>query len=189
MRGWWSHVGGSEVSVSLSLHGSLHLLHHPQRNWERLQLVHPDVRTVPEHTQSSVTMATTDRHPCGDRGGDIVLTYIHHCETDPECPPRSAGRPDQTHTQMSHGAFRCNHIWCLWHCIALTIFPPVALMWCLSANHCLSFASAAYWYAHTHTHTFMCLCSFKEHSGVCVCHHLKQISMFDVDASSGPAHP
>lgn len=105
MRGWWSHVGGSEVSVSLSLHGSLHLLHHPQRNWERLQLVHPDVRTVPEHTQSSVTMATTDRHPCGDRGGDIVLTYIHHCETDPECPPRSAGRPDQTHThtQMSHG--------------------------------------------------------------------------------------
>lgn len=43
---------GSEVSVPLGLHGSLHLLHHPNRNSERLQLIHPDVWTLPEHTHT-----------------------------------------------------------------------------------------------------------------------------------------
>lgn len=49
---------GSGVSISLSFHGSLHLLHHPLRNRERLQLVHPDVRTVPECT----TQTHADTH-------------------------------------------------------------------------------------------------------------------------------
>lgn len=155
MRGWWSHVGGSEVSVSLSLHGSLHLLHHPQRNWERLQLVHPDVRTVPEHTQSSVTMATTDRHPCGDRGGDIVLTYIHHCETDPECPPRSAGRPDQTHTHTH----RCHmvHLGAIISGVYDTVLLSPSSLLSLSCD--VSLPTTAYpshllhTDTHTHTHT------------------------------------
>lgn len=43
----------SQVSISLPLHGSLHLLHHPTRNCKGLHLVHPDVRAVP------VTVITT----------------------------------------------------------------------------------------------------------------------------------
>lgn len=50
MREVIGHVGGSGVLVSLGLHGSLHLLHHPHRNRKWLQLIHPDIWTVPEHS-------------------------------------------------------------------------------------------------------------------------------------------
>lgn len=54
----------------------------------------------------------------------------------------------------------------------LTIFPPVALMWCRSANHCLSFASAAYW---THAHGSVLKCSTTQPSTWSVQHCLIRV--------------
>lgn len=91
-------VTWSEVCLSLSLHGSLHLFQHPQRNWERFQLIHSDVRTVP------VGACTHSHHYGNQMPGQIMwnqavmsLTCTHHCVTNPGCPPRSASRPEQPH--------------------------------------------------------------------------------------------
>lgn len=53
----------SGVGIPLCLHGFLHLLHHPGRNAEWLQLIHPHIRTVPE------------KHSC---------YYSNHIQTVPE---------------------------------------------------------------------------------------------------------
>lgn len=61
----------SQVSISLPLHGSLHLLHHPTRNCKGLHLVHPDVRTVP------VTVITTHTHT--HRQSPSLMGMCTHC--------------------------------------------------------------------------------------------------------------
>lgn len=96
----WSRVlgsmwgGGLGFLVSLGLHGFLHLVHHPHRNRKWLQLIHPNIWTVPEQAHTDVTMVTTHTltYAGGYHGGRLTCT--RHCGTDPGCPPQSAGRPE-----------------------------------------------------------------------------------------------
>ena len=104
------------------------------------------------------------------------LTYSRRCETGPGCPLRSAGMPGHTNTPeyplththnprglwhgrvlglgSSHVIVIISHVMII---IFLTIFPPVALMCCLSASQCLSWASAAYWEHITRTLHTLCM--------------------------------
>lgn len=136
-RSSWSDlqlvVMWSEIHLPLSLHGSLHLLHHPQWNRERLQLIHPDVWTVPACTRNTAVNGTknTCTGSCNwDRWADDIFTCTHRCETNPGCPLLSVGRPEHTYTSVLHSnAVVCvvflarkqlkQHPWACWRTVVL----------------------------------------------------------------------
>lgn len=183
--------GGSGVSVSLTLHGSLHLLHHPQRNWEWLQLVHPDIWTVPAGTTHSCYRRNHRQTPCGaGYYGDGVpsdsLVFITARQILDVLFNQQVGL--NTHklqwcvqVQQSVGKF----------CVLCSVIRPHHLPPCRS--HVVSLCQPLLIFRICrilkHTHTL-----FKDTHRYTQCFvflffYLKQIGVFDVDASSGSAHP
>lgn len=65
----------------------------------------------------------TETHTCGDGYHGDRLTCTRHCETDPGCPPRSAGRPTHTHTQRSVAVVRSGAV-CIFECIKVSHHLP-----------------------------------------------------------------
>lgn len=82
----------SEIGVSLGLHGPLHLLHHPLRNREWLELIHPHIWTIPACIHTSHVKSTVICLVCYETD-DVRLTCTHRCGINPGCPPQSAGMP------------------------------------------------------------------------------------------------